>query len=91
MSKYELLLVLDRDATDEKREELINRFKGMIDGEVVSLDKWGMKKFAYPINFKNEGFYLVMTFTTSNASLVSEMGNLMNITDGIVRYLFVKK
>ncbi|MGI5842165.1 MAG: 30S ribosomal protein S6 [Christensenellales bacterium] len=91
MNKYELLLVIDRDATDEKREELINRFKSMIDGEVVSLDKWGMKKFAYPINFKNEGFYLVMTFTTSNASLVSEMGNLLNITDGIVRYLFVRK
>ena len=49
-----------------------------------------MKKLAYPINFKNEGFYVVMNINM-DANEVDAMSKLMNITDGIVRHMFVKK
>lgn len=93
MSKYELLLIIDRDASEEKREEVINRYKEMIEakGEVVTLDKWGNKKLAYPIKFKNEGFYVLYTFTTQDPTLVGEMTRLLNITDSVIRHMFVKK
>lgn len=94
MSKYELMFIIDRDVTEEAREALIEKFKKMaVDrgSEIIALEKMGMKKFAYPINYKNEGYYVLMTFETANNGLVSEMGNLMNITDGIVRQMFTKK
>lgn len=94
MSKYELLYILDRDLVEEKREELIAKLKSLVEekgGEVISVDKWGMKKLAYAINYKNDGFYVLMTLTLSNASAVDEMSKLMNITDGLVRHMFVKK
>lgn len=94
MSKYELLYIVDRDFTDEKRDALIEKINGILvekGAEIVGIDKWGIKKLAYPINFKYEGFYVLTTFATQNNKLVGEMGNLMNITDGVVRHLFVKK
>ena len=49
-----------------------------------------MKKFAYTINFKNEGFYVLMNFEAP-ANLVSEMNKSMNIADLVVRQMFVRK
>ena len=49
-----------------------------------------MKKFAYPINFKNEGFYVIFNMNMDPAE-VDAMNKLMTITDGIVRQMFVKK
>ncbi len=91
--KYELLYIISQDANDEQKEALINKFSKMIEdkgGNVLSLEKLGMKKFAYPINFKNEGYYVLMTFE-ANAEVVDEMNKLMNITEHIVRQMFVRK
>lgn len=93
MNKYELLFIIANDVNEEKREQLINKFKGLIEekgGEIAGVDKWGMKKFAYPINYKNEGFYVLVNFS-SKPEIIEGISKLMNITDGIVRHMFVKK
>lgn len=91
--KYELMYIVSSAASEEQREALINKFSAMVEekgGKIVSLEKMGMKKFAYPINFKNEGFYVLMTFE-ADAVVVDEMNKLMNITENIVRQMFIKK
>ena len=93
MNKYELLYIISQDQTEEQREALIEKFKAYVEskgGAVEGIDRWGMRKFAYPINFKNEGFYVLMNFTAS-ADMVNEMNKLMNITEGVVRQMFVAK
>lgn len=93
MNKYELMFIVASDLSEEKREELIAKQKAYVEahkGTVEGIDKVGMKKLAYPINFKNEGFYVVMNISM-NANEVDAMSKLMNITDGIVRHMFVKK
>lgn len=93
MNKYELMFIVSSDVAEEKREELIAKQKAYIEahkGNVDSIEKLGMKKLAYPINFKNEGFYVLMNITFS-ATEVDAMSKLMNITDGIVRHMFVRK
>lgn len=91
--KYELLYIISQDANDEQKEALINKFSKMVEdkgGNVLSLEKIGMRKFAYPINFKTEGYYVLTTIETT-AEVVSEMTRLMNITEHIVRQMFVRK
>jgi small subunit ribosomal protein S6 len=91
--KYELLYIISQDANDEQKEALINKFSKMIEdkgGKIISLEKIGMKKFAYPINFKNEGYYVLTNFE-AEASVVDEVNKLMNITEHIVRQLFIRK
>ena len=93
MNKYELMYIVSSAASEEQREALINKFSAMVEekgGKIVSLEKMGMKKFAYPINFKNEGFYVLMTFEADSV-VVDEMNKLMNITENIVRQMFIKK
>lgn len=93
MNKYELLYIISSDVAEEKREELIKKFASYVEsknGVVEGIDKWGMKKLAYPINFKNEGFYVLMNVSMSPED-VDAMAKLMNITEGIVRQMFVRK
>ncbi|MDD4110530.1 MAG: 30S ribosomal protein S6 [Clostridia bacterium] len=93
MNKYELLYIISSSATDEQKETLINKINKLIEskgGVVESVDKWGMKKLAYPIQFKNEGFYVLVNLTV-NPESIKEMNNLMNITEFVVRQLFIRK
>ena len=92
MNKYELMYIISCDATEEQREALIEKYKAMVEskgGVVLGVDKLGMKKFAYKINFKTEGFYVLMNFE-ANAEVVKEMNNAMNIADLVVRQMFVR-
>ena len=93
MNRYELLYIISSDVAEEKREELIKKFSSYVEGKggtVEGIDKWGMRKLAYPINFKNEGYYVLMNISLAPAE-VDAMAKLMNITEGIVRQIFVKK
>lgn len=93
MNKYELLYIISSSATEEQREGVIEKVKALIEkngGEIAGTDKWGMKKFAYPIDFKNEGFYVLVNFN-ANPEAVAVINNAMNITDNIVRQMIIKK
>ena len=91
--KYELLYIISQDANDEQKEMLINKFSKMVEdkgGNVLSLEKIGTKKFAYAVNGKHEGYDVLMTFE-AKPEVVEEMNKLMNITEHIVRQMFVRK
>lgn len=93
MNKYELLYIISSSATEEQREGVIEKVKTLIEkngGEIAGTDKWGMKKFAYPIDFKNEGFYVLVNFN-ANPEAVAIINNTMNITENIVRQMIIKK
>ena len=92
MNNYEVLYILD-NMEDEAREALIAKFSQLVvdnGGEVANVDKWGVKKFAYPINYKNEVYYVLMNFAAP-ASVPSELERVMKITDGVVRCMVVRK
>jgi len=93
MSKYELMVILSANMEDEAREALIGKIQGLIEsnnGTVDSVDKWGVKKFAYPINYKNEGYYVVMQLTC-DASVPNTVEKQLLLTENVVRSMFVKK
>ena len=90
--QYECLFIIANNVTEEKRNELINKFAKMASGEtkVEKSHPWGMRKFATPIDYKKDGFYVLMNFA-STPDVPKKIGDLMNITDGIVRFMFVCK
>lgn len=93
MNKYELLYIISSSATEEQREGVIEKVKTLIEkngGEIAGTDKWGMKNFAYPIDFKNEGFYVLVNFN-ANPEAVAVINNTMNITENVVRQMIIKK
>lgn len=93
MNKYEVYYVIDPTLADDKKEALMTKFSDLVvkaNGTVEKIDKQGVKKLAYAIQNKNEGFFVLMSFT-SNINVPSTMGKLMQITDGIMRYMFTRK
>lgn len=89
MRKYECLYIIASNVEEAPRAELISKFQKMA-GTGTIVEKWGLKKFATPIDYRKEGFYVLMNFS-GDTELVKKMSALMNITDGIVRYMFVAK
>ena len=93
MNKYELLTILPASLTDEAKEATIDKYVKMIEsksGKMTVVNKWGMKKFAYPINYKNEGYYVLLEFEAP-ASLPQTIEAAMRIDESVVRCLCLKK
>ena len=92
MTNYEVMFVIEPTLEEAAKETTIEKVKAVIeaDGEIAKVDVWGMRKLAYPINFKKEGFYVLMNIQMDPVE-VDAMAKLMNITEGVIRQLFVRK
>ena len=93
MTKYEMLYILDASLTDEAKESIIKKFEDLVTangGMVESIDRWGVKKLQYPINYKSEGYYVLMNFEAEK-TLVVEIKRIAGIIDGIIRRLITKR
>ena len=93
MNKYEILYIIRTGLDDAKREALIERFSALAKkaGKTEpTVNKWGSRKFAYPIDYKNDGYYVLMNFE-SEPEFPRELERQMRITDEIVRFMTVRK
>ena len=92
MNKYEVVYIIDPAVEEEARKALIAKFNDLITGNGGSVDKveeWGKRRLAYPINYKTEGYYVLVNFE-SEATLPREIERTMQIAESILRYLIVK-
>ena len=92
MAKYEMLYLLNNDLTDEAKDAKIAKYEDVVKtmgGAVATTDKWGTKKTAYPINFKNEAYYVLMTFE-ADGKVVEELKRVAGIDADVVRRLITK-
>jgi len=86
---YECLWIIASDVKEEARKGLIEKFAKMA-GADTKIEMWGMRKFATPIDHKAEGFYVLFNFN-AEPETPRAMGDLMRITDGVVRFMFICK
>ena len=92
MTNYELMLIIDPTLEDSVKEQTIDTVKGLIaeNGEITKADIWGMKKLAYPIQKKNEGYYVVTEFK-ANSDFPKELDRRLKISDNIIRHIIINK
>lgn len=92
MMNYEIMFILDSTLDEDKKAATIETVKGIIeaDGQVNKVDVWGMRKLAYPIQKKNEGYYVVVEFA-GNSELPKELDRRMRIMDAVIRHLIINK
>ena len=91
MNSYETLFVVDCSLGEETVKELINKFTTLIEGNGVieSVDEWGKRRLAYPINDKNDGYYVLVNFK-SEGSFTAELERIFGITEGILRSIVIR-
>ena len=93
MNNYEVLFVIDPTLEDEKKDAAVERISEIISsegGEVSDVDVWGLKKLAYPIQKKTEGYYVVMQFKAA-PTLPLELDRRIKISDDYIRHIIVSK
>lgn len=92
INKYETIFVLDVNMGDEALEATTEKFRELIaaNGEVESVDVWGKRRLAYPIDYKTEGYYVLVNFS-SKPEFPKELERVYGITEGVLREIVVKK
>lgn len=90
MNKYELMFIVEPSLDDAKKEAAVEAVKAIIAdaGEVIDTDIWGMRKLAYPIQKKNEGYYVVMHFN-AKPELPKELDRRLRISDNYMRHIII--
>lgn len=92
MNQYEVMYVIDTALEEGARSELINRFSNIVTnngGKVDRVDEWGKRRLAYPINYKTEGYYVLM-YMTAPADLPRELERNLQISESVLRYLVIR-
>ena len=92
MNKYEMLTIFNASLTDEEKDAIVKKYSDMMSeaGELLTVNKWGVKKLAYPMNFKKEGYYVLYEFK-AQPELPAKLSGLLNIDENVLRSLILKQ
>ena len=93
MNQYEVLYIIVPDLDEEATRASIEKYKEIVasnGGEVVSVDEWGKKKLAYDIDYKSEGYYVLMSFAAA-PEFPKELERNYKNDEAILRYLVTRK
>ena len=92
MANYEVMFILDPALEDDKKDATVETVKTIIasEGEVGNVDVWGLKKLAYPIQKKTEGYYVVIEFK-AQPTLPAELDRRLKISDNVIRHIIINK
>ena len=91
INKYETIFVLDSTKTEDEITALVEKFKSLTEanGEIESVDEWGKRRLAYPINDLTEGYYVLINFK-SGTDFPAELERVYGITEGVIRDIVIK-
>ena len=93
MRAYELMVIVDGDVDDPKAQSYVKMVTDGIAAAGGSVhgkpDWWGKRAFAYPINKKESGYYLVVECVAAGGAL-DELERQLRLADDIVRHKLIR-
>jgi small subunit ribosomal protein S6 len=89
--EYELVLMLDPEIPEERREQITSEARTRIEsgGELKHDTSWGMRKLAYEIRQRTEADYRFFRFETGG-ELLTELDHNLRIAEGVLRFRIFK-
>ena len=91
MRAYELMVIIDAELDDEVIDATVKRIAeqiGQRGGTVRKEDRWGRRRFAYEINHKHEGYYVVYEFV--GGSDLDQFERALRLADETIRHKIVR-
>ena len=92
MNKYEVVYIIDTAVEEEARKGLVEKFNNLITnngGEIEKVEEWGKRRLAYAIDYKTEGYYVLVNFS-AGSELPLELERNLKINESIIRYQTVR-
>ncbi len=91
MRAYELMIIFTADTEESAVQTTANNLAKMaedVGGSLEKIDKWGVRRFAYEMKHRTDGFYLVLEFLAPNA--LSEVDRTLRLADDVIRHKFIR-
>ncbi len=92
MRAYEIMIIADGETSESEASHLVNRITDQVTaagGRVASVDKWGKRRFAYEIDHKTDGYYLVLELLAEGGAL-DELERTLRLADDIIRHKLIR-
>ena len=92
MRAYELMVIFDSGLEDLAIDDQVKSVAAQVaarGGTVASTDRWGRRRFAYEIDHKQEGYYVVWELTSDGADLEA-LERSLRLADEVVRHKLVR-
>ncbi len=92
MRIYEELFIVRPDITDEEIDPFIEQLTKLITtggGKVEKTDKWGIRRLAYRVQKRNEGYYVLLQFS-SPPETVKEIERRLRVSDMVMKFITVR-
>lgn len=92
MKKYETVIIIGGNTTEEERKTVINKVKDYIskNGILEETEELGLKRLAYEVKKQNQGYYYVINFELKSEDIY-ELERIYRITDEILKFIVVRK
>ncbi len=92
MRIYEELFILDPNVQDEQVDAVVGQIEDVVKGAggtVDKVDRWGVRKLAYRVQKRDEGFYVLVQFS-SGAKAVHEIERRLRVDENVLKYITVR-
>jgi small subunit ribosomal protein S6 len=92
MRPYEVMAIFEATTEPTVIQGVLDRALETIrstGGNPGAIDRWGRRTFAYEVNHKREGYYVVVEFT-SGTETVAELDRMLGLADEVVRHKIVR-
>ena len=91
-ANYEVVYIIDPAQGEEAIAAQVANFKSLAEqnGSDVVVEEWGNRKLAYPINYKTEGYYVLVNFAAA-PELPRELERNFRNDESILRYMVVRQ
>lgn len=91
MRAYELMLIFTSDTEESDVQQAVNKLTEQAaeaGASVQKVDKWGVRRFAFEINHKTDGFYVVIELLAP--TILDEVDRTLRLADNVVRHKFMR-
>ncbi len=89
MRIYETMFIIDPRLNEQEREALVEKVKSIITervaGQIREINRWGLRRLAYPIAHQTEGDYTVIMFAADPSNL-NKLEEFYRVTPQIIRW-----
>ena len=91
IGSYETLFIVNPQLIEEETKAMVEKFTSLIsaNGTIDSVNEWGKRRLAYPIEKFTEGYYVIVNFQ-SEGNFPAELERLYGINDSIIRSMVIR-
>jgi small subunit ribosomal protein S6 len=92
MKNYETVFILNPVLSEDQAKDTVEKFVNVLTkakAQVINVEKWGLKRMAYPIQNKSTGFYNLIEFATDSSGLINTLETEFRRDESVMRFLTV--